>query len=189
MSPSTTKKVFIRRFEREPVHGFASPQHYLQPTGIEILKPEGSILLLAYREVKCVAFVREFPALAASEDRKVFHTRPKMEGLWVRLLFRDGDLMEGILPNNLLLIDPYGFSFVPPDPFSNNQRIFVPREALRDIHVLGVVGGKAGQDEEGSRRQGPNQAIRVAFSGAPILRFRIRSPAPSRSPYLRSSWM
>ncbi len=103
------------------------------------------MLLLGYREVKCVAFVRDFPNAASPEDRKVFHTRPKMEGLWVRMLFRDNDLMEGILPNNLLQIDPYGFSFVPPDPFSNNQRIFVPREALRDIHVLGVVGGKAGR--------------------------------------------
>ena len=145
MSPSTTKKVLIRRFEREPVQGFASPQHYLQPNGIEILKTDGSILLLSYREVKCISFVREFPNSATPEDRKVFHTRPKMEGLWVRLLFRDNDLMEGILPNNLLQIDPYGFAFVPPDPFSNNQRIFVPREALRDIHVLGVVGGKAGK--------------------------------------------
>ena len=106
MSSSTTKKVFIRRFEREPVKGFASPQHYLQPNGIEILKPEGSTLLLAYREVKCVAFVREFPASAGADERKVFHTRPKMEGLWVRMLFRDNDLMEGILPNNLLQIDP-----------------------------------------------------------------------------------
>ena len=148
MSPSTTKKVFIRRFEREPVNGFASPQHYLQPNGIEILKPEGSTLLLAYRDVKCVAFVREFPTSAGTDDRKLFHTRPKMEGLWVRMLFRDNDLMEGILPNNLLQIDPYGFSFVPPDPFSNNQRIFVPREALRDIHVLGVVGGKAGRTKK-----------------------------------------
>ena len=148
MSPSTTKKVFIRRFEREPVHGFASPHHYLQPNGIEILKPDGSSLLLSYREVKWVAFVREFPTAAMPEERKVFHTRPKMEGLWVRLLFRDADLMEGILPNNLLQIDPYGFSFVPPDPFSNNQRIFVPREALRDIHVVGVVGGKAGKTKK-----------------------------------------
>ena len=142
MSPSTTKKVFIRRFEREPVHGFASPQHYLQPLGIEVLKTDGSSLLLNYREVKCVSFVRDFPTDAMPDDRKVFLTRPKMEGLWVRMLFRDNDLMEGIIPNNLLQIDPYGFAFVPPDPFSNNQRIFVPREALRDIHVLGVVGGK-----------------------------------------------
>lgn len=143
MSPSTTKKVVIRRFDREPVQGFASPQHYLQPNGIEVLKVDGSILTMAYREVKCVAFVRDFPGAGAGEERKVFHTRPKMEGLWVRMLFKDNDLMEGILPNNLLQIDPYGYNFVPPDPFSNNQRIFVPREALRDIHVLGVVGGKA----------------------------------------------
>jgi hypothetical protein len=148
LSTSTTKKVFIRRFEREPVNGFASPHHYLQPNGIEILTPAGDMLLLTYREVKSVAFVREFPVSDSPEDRKVFHTRPKMEGLWVRMLFRDSDLMEGILPNNLLQIDPYGFSFVPPDPFSNNQRIFVPREALRDIHVLGVVGGKAGRTKK-----------------------------------------
>ena len=115
---------------------------------LKYLSPEGTILVLTYREVKCIAFVREFPTSSSPEERKVFHTRPKMEGLWVRLLFRDNDLMEGILPNNLLQIDPYGFSFVPPDPFSNHQRIFVPREALRDIHVLGVVGGKAGRTKK-----------------------------------------
>jgi len=148
LSPSTTKKVLVRRFERETAQGFASPQQYLQPAGIEILKTDGTTLLLPYREVKTVSFVRDFPAPGAPEDRKTFHTRPKMEGLWVRMLFRDHDLMEGILPNNLLQIDPYGFSFVPPDPYSNNQRIFVPREALRDIHVLGVVGGKAARTKK-----------------------------------------
>ncbi len=148
MSPSTTKKIYIRRFDREPVQGFVNPHQYLQPNGIEVLTPDGTILLLPYREVKCVAFVRDFPTPATPEDRKVFHTRPKMEGLWVRMLFRDNDRMEGILPNNLLQIDTYGFSFVPPDPFSNNQRIFVPREALRDIHVLGVVGGKAAKSKK-----------------------------------------
>ena len=155
MSPSTTKKVFIRRFDREPVHGFASPQHYLQPPGIEILTPEGTTLLLSYKEVKTVAFVRDFPVGGMPEDRKVFHTRPKMEGLWVRMLFRDNDLMEGILPNNLLQIDYYGFSFVPPDPFSNNQRIFVPRDALRDLHVLGVVGGKTAKTKKGEPQGQP----------------------------------
>ena len=142
MSPSTTKKVVVRRFERESVHGFASPRQYLQPAGIEILRTDGSSMMLSYREVKCVSFVRDFPGPATPEERKIFFTRPKMEGLWVRLLFRDNDLMEGILPNNLLQIDAYGFSFVPPDPFSNNQRIFVPKEALQDVHVIGVVGGK-----------------------------------------------
>jgi hypothetical protein len=29
---------------------------------------------------------------------------------------------------------------IPPDPYSNNQRVFVPRTALRSAEVLGVVG-------------------------------------------------
>ena len=48
--------------------------------------------------------------------------------------------MEGILPNNLLQIEPHGFVVVPPDPFGNRQRVFVPRTALLGVEVLGVVG-------------------------------------------------
>jgi hypothetical protein len=29
---------------------------------------------------------------------------------------------------------------VPPDPYSNNQRLFLPRAALTELQVLGVVG-------------------------------------------------
>ena len=54
--------------------------------------------------------------------------------------FRDGEVMDGILPNNLLQLGPYGFTVVPPEPYSNNQRVFSPREALSEFQVLGVVG-------------------------------------------------
>jgi hypothetical protein len=63
-----------------------------------------------------------------------------MPGVWVRLLFRDGDSVEGMVPNNLMLIETAGFSIIPPDPTFQNQRIFVPRAALREVQVLGVVG-------------------------------------------------
>ena len=56
------------------------------------------------------------------------------------MTFRDDEVMEGILANNLLQLDPYGFTVVPPDPYSNNQRIFLPRTALKELQVLGVVG-------------------------------------------------
>ena len=55
-------------------------------------------------------------------------------------LFRDGELLEGVMPNNLLQNEPNGFSFVPPDPTFQNQRIFVPREAVSSLEVLGVIG-------------------------------------------------
>ena len=54
--------------------------------------------------------------------------------------FRDGEVLEGVMPNNLLQIDMYGFTVIPPDPFGNTQRVFVPRMALRAVQVLGVVG-------------------------------------------------
>ncbi|MEO7144188.1 MAG: hypothetical protein ABI165_11890, partial [Bryobacteraceae bacterium] len=61
-------------------------------------------------------------------------------GLWIRLRFRDAETLEGLLPNNLLLQEPYGFTFVPPDPTFQNQKIFTPRAALDEVQVLGVVG-------------------------------------------------
>jgi hypothetical protein len=54
--------------------------------------------------------------------------------------FRDGDTLEGLHPNNLLLMEPYGFTVTPPDPSANEQRVFVPRAALSEIQALGVIG-------------------------------------------------
>jgi hypothetical protein len=138
VAASTTKKTLVRRFDRESLQGYVNPQVYLQPDGIEFLTPEGAILLLPYKEVKSVIFVRDFES--TSEPAKVFLTRPKMDGLWVRMTFRDGEIMDGILPNNLVQWERQGYSFTPPEPYSNNQKLFVPREALTAINVLGVVG-------------------------------------------------
>jgi hypothetical protein len=84
--------------------------------------------------------VKDFEPPDPSAERKTFGTRPKMDGLWVRLKFRDGEVMDGILANNLLAIEAHGFTVVPPDPYSNNQRLFLPRAALTELQVLGVVG-------------------------------------------------
>jgi hypothetical protein len=56
------------------------------------------------------------------------------------MLFRDGEVLDGILPNNLLVWEVAGFTVTPPEPDANNQRVFVPRSALKNIQVLGVVG-------------------------------------------------
>ncbi len=139
MANSTTKKGLIRRFQRETLAGYLNPVTFLQPEGVELLSAEGQVAILPYQEVRTVSFVRDFESPDESE-RQVFHTRPKMAGLWVRLRFRDGEVMEGILPNNLLQIETHGFVVVPPDPYGNRQKVFVPRSALLGVEVLGVVG-------------------------------------------------
>jgi hypothetical protein len=150
---STAKKVIVTRFERESVSGFVNPFSYLQAQVIEVLRPDGALALLPYSEVRTVAFVKDFEDESAA--RRVFLTRPKLEGLWVRMVFRDGEVMDGILPNNLLVWEAAGFTVTPPEPDGNHQKVFVPREALRSVQILGVVGSplrgkrkKAGPGED-----------------------------------------
>lgn len=139
MASSTTKKAVIRRFQRETLAGYLNPAAFLQPSGVELLSAEGQVTTIPYEELKTVSFVREFEP-GGEPERQIFQTRPKMAGLWVSLKFRDGEVMEGILPNNLLLAETHGFVVVPPDPYGNRQRVFVPRAALVLVEVLGVVG-------------------------------------------------
>lgn len=138
LASSTAKKVIVRRFDRESVSGFVNAFGYLQPAGVEILKPDGTLMSFPYNEVRSVAFVKDFDG--DDEPRRIFLTRPKLEGLWVRIVFRDSEVMDGILPNNLLTWETAGFTITPPEPDGNHQKVFVPREALKSIQVLGVVG-------------------------------------------------
>jgi uncharacterized protein DUF6982 len=137
---STHKKVLVSRFDRDTLSGFVNPQGYLLSDGLELMTQSGSVSIVPYDEVKLVCFVRDFQQGEPRKELRLFTTRPKLEGLWLRMHFRDGDAMDGILSNNLLQLDSFGFSVVPPDPGFQNQRVFVPKAALSRIQVLGVVG-------------------------------------------------
>jgi hypothetical protein len=136
---STTKKALIRRYDRETMAGYVNPASFLQQDGVELLSDQGHTSIVPYPEIKLVAFVKEFEG-AADPQRQVFLTRPKMAGLWVNLRFRDGGVLEGIIPNNLMQLEASGFTVIPPDSFGNQQRVWAPRSSLVAVEVLGVVG-------------------------------------------------
>ena len=143
MAQSSNKKVVVTRFERESVAGFVQSPAGFSADGVEVLTPSGSLLRLPYAEVKAVCFVRDFDSIETNSvwrPHRAFATRPKTKGLWVRLVFRDGDTVEGLLSNNLMLLEPTGFHAIPPDVTFQLQHIFVPRAALTAVHVLGVIG-------------------------------------------------
>ena len=140
MAVSSNKKVLIARFDRETLSGFVQTPGGFRSDSVELLTPEGSLLNVPYSETKAVCFVRDFESGETWREHRNFATRPKSSGLWVRLLFRDHDSIEGMLANNLVLVDPNGFNIIPPDPTFQNQRIFVPRAALEEVQVLGVIG-------------------------------------------------
>ena len=99
---------------------------------MELLTPSGTLVRLPYSEVKAVCFVRDFEGGETWREHRAFAARPKTPGLWIKLVFRDQDSTEGLLANNLMLVEEAGFHIIPPDPTFQTQRIFVPRLALRE---------------------------------------------------------
>jgi hypothetical protein len=135
---STHKKVVVRKLNRDSVNGYVAPT-YIVDGQLELLNTEGKLVRLELADVKEVYFVRDF-AEPDTLVRKTFTTRPRVEGLWVRLKFRDNDVLEGMMANNLAE-SAEGFLLNPPDARSNTQRIFVPHSALSELRVLAVIGG------------------------------------------------
>ncbi len=161
MLTSTTKKVVVRRFDRDPIPGFVNLATYLQPSFLEILLVSGAIQQIPYDIIKSVAFVKDFDPPRGQPEQKTFHSRPKIEGLWVRMQFRDGEFTEGLLPNNLALPSSEGFQVTPPNSAGNIQRLFVPRPALTEMVVLAVVGGRSSKP-----KPAPVQQQITLFDGA-----------------------
>jgi len=137
--PSTHKKVVVRKMDRDSVSGYVAPSQFIQEGKLELLNTSGTVISIDLREVKGVYFVREFGD-SESLTRKTFPSRPRSEGLWVRLRFKDSEVLEGLMPTDLAQTMPEGFLISPPDQRSNTQRIFVPRAALESLTVLAVIG-------------------------------------------------
>lgn len=136
---STHKKVVVVLLDRKPLRGFLSPARLGESEIIDLLTPNGEHQEIALAKIRSIFFVREF-----SDDfepvRKVFLSRPKMDGLWLRLRFIDDETIEGVVPNDLLALLDNGLHITPPDLGGITVRIFVPRSALAELTVLGVVG-------------------------------------------------
>jgi hypothetical protein len=136
---STRKKVVILLLDRSHLKGYLNPLTLARAEALDLLTPDGEHISVAMASVKSVYFVREFPETFQPE-RKVFLSRPKLDGLWVRLRFRDEDVMEGIVANDLLDLLDNAVQLTPPDLHGNTLRLFIPRSALAEMKVLGVVG-------------------------------------------------
>ena len=156
--PSTHKKVVVRKMDRDTINGYVAPSNFVNEGKLELLNTAGNVVSIELKDIKVVYFVREFGETEAP-NRKTFTTRPRTEGLWVRLRFKDNEVLEGMMPNDLSVNMPEGFLVNPPDLRSNTQRIFVPRSALESLTVLSVIGASRRQ------RKAPSDVRQVPMFG------------------------
>ena len=125
--------------DKKPLRGYLNPVRLGRADPIDLLTPDGEHVEVPLERVRSVYFVREFSD-DFEPERKAFLSRPKLDGLWVKLRYNDGDTLEGVVPNDLLSLLDNGLQITSPDLNSSTDRIFVPRAALMEVTVLGVVG-------------------------------------------------
>jgi hypothetical protein len=138
-SSSSLKKVVAVQLDGTVLRGYVNPSGLGREEIVSLLTQEGERREIPLRQIRCVYFVREFTP-SYEPSRKEFLSRPKLDGLWVRLKFHDNDVLEGVVPNDLLAILDSGVHITPPDIHGDTLRMFIPRSALAEMKVLGVVG-------------------------------------------------
>jgi hypothetical protein len=138
-STPTRKKVVVLLLDLTPLKGYVNPADLPGTDTLDLLTPDGEHQAVPADDIKAVYFVDDLNQ-PYQPERKSFLSRPKLEGLWLRLTFRDRETLEGIVANELLEVLDRGIQMIPPDLHGNCSRVYVPRSALTEVKVLGVVG-------------------------------------------------
>jgi hypothetical protein len=152
---SAHKKVIVRRFTGETLPGYLPLTAFVRSrtlqnttqTLIDLLDLEGRVISLPISDIKHICYVRDFNLTDTANPerltRRTFLARPRTEGLWLRMTFRTGDLLEGLAPTDTGLLDDLindvGLQVSPPDTRSNTQRIYVPRTSLASLQLIAVI--------------------------------------------------
>lgn len=155
------KPVIVRKFTRDWCAGYAGPEMRRDAAELEILDVSGKVIRIVWPQVKWVCYVRELPTSSTDPAnperllRKRFSIRPRTPGLLMRLTLTDGEEIEGLVANDLSLVDSAGLMLTPPDTRSNTQRIFVPHTAIQSLVVLSLIGASGRRATGQAREQEP----------------------------------
>jgi hypothetical protein len=90
------------------------------------------------RDAKAVFFVKTFDGDLKHRALHFHEHAPVVPGLWVRVYFYDGEMIEGIISNTRDFVLESGFFLRPTDPNGNNRLVYVLKGGLKDFHVLGM---------------------------------------------------
>jgi hypothetical protein len=151
------KPVIVRKFSRDWFAGYASAVFGQNASELEILDLTGKVLRVGWEQVKWVCYVRDLPSGDQTNPERLLHKkfaiRPRTAGVWLRLTLTDGDEIEGLAANDRTLLDGAGLLLTPPDTRSNTQRIYLPRQAIQTLEVMGLIGAP------GRRKPEPAKAM------------------------------
>ena len=141
----------VIRYEDHAVRGFAEaselgtfeqllrnePQAVLRSIRLRLVDSE-TIEDVPTKNAKAIFFVKTFDGDLRHRALHFHENAPIVPGLWVRVSFHDGEVIEGIISNGRDFVLEHGFFMMPTDPNGNNHLIYVLKDRLQDFHVLGM---------------------------------------------------
>lgn len=140
----------VLQFGKHVIRGFADPRAFdacMAVTGADEGVPVDKVLVhaigspgpeaISLQGLKAAFFVKRFDGPGLDEMR--FHDHlPAQENLWVRITFRDGEVMEGLVDNQAAFLVNSGFLLKPIDPDANHWLVFVAKAQIQEFHILGL---------------------------------------------------
>lgn len=133
------RKVILRKLDGQIVKGFLDEiPEWSGADNLSIFTITGESLEIPKSEIKALFFVRRFTGNKDHAEVRFFDTHPQIDGLWIRVTFKDGEVLEGIVANNFDFFVQDGFYIKPPDPNTNNRLVYILKSALQDLTILGV---------------------------------------------------
>jgi len=141
----------VVRYENHAVRGMAEaselgsidqllrndPMYSLDSIRLKLLDSE-TIEDVSTKDAKAVFFVKTFDGDLRHRALHFHEHAPIVAGLWVRVYFYDGEMIEGLISNTKDFVLESGFFLRPTDPNGNNRLVYVLKAGLKDFHVLGM---------------------------------------------------
>jgi hypothetical protein len=148
--PSDSYRVVVR-YEHHAVRGLAEPSELgsidqllrndpvypLDSIRLKLLDSD-TVEDVSTKDAKAVFFVKTFDGDLRHRALHFHEHAPIVAGLWVRVYFYDGEMIEGIISNTRDFVLETGFFLRPTDPNGNNRLVYVLKAGLKDFHVLGM---------------------------------------------------
>lgn len=138
------QRVIVRYADGSMLRGYIPAEDAIPPQtdvsgALAVRRTDGEQEYVEIGKIKAIFFVKSFEGSRRYSEFKVFTHQPNGRGVWVRVQFDDGEVMEGIAPNSLETYTRPVFSLTPPDPRSNNERVLVSKQCIKQMQILGLA--------------------------------------------------
>jgi hypothetical protein len=95
---------------------------------------KGRITEVQLKDLKAIFFVRDFTGSPPYNEKKYFEEGQQITGRKVKVIFKDGEELIG----STVGYDPnrQGFFIFPPDPETNNLKVYAVMSAVKKVEFL-----------------------------------------------------